>query len=267
MDRPLIGVTTYWTRAAWGRWSAPAALLPVQYPQLVQRAGGLAAMLPVDDPSAADAVLARVDALIVAGGPDVDPARYGAEPDPRTDPPGPERDAWEAALVTAALRRSTPLLGICRGLQVMNAALGGTIVQHLPDAVGHDGHTGGVRLDVDPVVFARHPVHTVAGSRLAAVLPGTVRVPTYHHQAVDRPGVGLRVCARAEDGTVEALEHEGGGFALGVQWHPEMGDDLRLVRALVAAARSAAQVAAGGEAGPAGAAAEGVGQDAGRLDQ
>jgi putative glutamine amidotransferase len=241
VDRPLIGVTTYRTRARWGAWDAPAALLPVEYPRLVQRAGALAVMLPPDDPAAADGVVSRLDAVVVSGGPDVDPARYGAEPHPRTDPPGRERDAWELAVIEAALRRSTPFLGICRGMQLMNVALGGTLRQHLPEVVGHDGHTGGASLEGDPVVFCEHVVRTVPGTRLAALLPGASSVPTFHHQAVEKTGAGLVVCAHAEDGTVEALEHESAPFAIGVQWHPEMGADLRLARALVEAAVSPAR--------------------------
>jgi putative glutamine amidotransferase len=241
VDGPLIGVTTYWARARWGKWDARAALLPAEYPRLVQRAGALAVMLPPDDPAAADGVVSRLDAVVVAGGPDVEPARYGAEPHPRTDPPGPERDAWELAVIEAALRAGTPLLGICRGLQLLNVATGGTLEQHLPDTVGHDGHTGNASLKGDPVVFDEHVVRTVPGTRLARVLPGASSVPTFHHQTVDKVGDGLVVCAHAEDGTVEALEHESAPFALGVQWHPEMGGDLRLVRALAEAAVSRAR--------------------------
>src|SRR4051794_11327446 len=190
-----------------------AALLPAGYPRLVQRSGGVAAMLPPDDPAAAGALAARLDALVVSGGPDVDPARYGEQPHPRTGPPATERDAWELALIEAALQRGTPLLGICRGMELMNVALGGTLVQHLPEVVGHDGHAARTG------VFGEHRVHVVPGTLLATVLPGDdgFSVPTYHHQCLDKLGRGLRPCAHAEDGTVEAVEHQEAPFALGVQ--------------------------------------------------
>ncbi|GAB2625599.1 gamma-glutamyl-gamma-aminobutyrate hydrolase family protein [Streptomyces capparidis] len=228
--KPLIGVSTYWDEARWGVWAGRAALLAAGYPLLVRRAGGLTAMLPPDTPEAAAEVVARIDGLVVAGGPDVAPGRYGAEPGEHTGPPAPERDVWELALIEAALERGTPLLGICRGMQLLNVALGGTLVQHLPDVVGHSGHAERVG------VMGTHPVRTVEGTLLGSVLPGGAAVPTYHHQAVERLGRELRVSAFADDGTVEAVEHTRLPFALGVQWHPEEGDDPRVMRALVEAA-------------------------------
>jgi putative glutamine amidotransferase len=224
--RPLIGVSTYLeTGARWGAWELEAALLPSAYPRLVQRAGGLAAMLPPDDPAHAAATVARLDGLVIAGGPDVDPARYGAERSPRTGPPAPGRDAWELALVEAALAARVPLLGICRGMQVLNVALGGTLVQHL------DGHAEAVG------VFGGHPVKPVPGTRYAEAVPEEATVPTYHHQAVDLLGEGLIPSAYAADGTVEAIECPAdAGWVLGVQWHPEMGEDVRVMRELVRAA-------------------------------
>jgi putative glutamine amidotransferase len=221
----LIGVSTYLESGArWGVWELEAALLPVGYPRLVQRAGGLAAMLPPDDPERAAEAVARLDGLVIAGGPDVEPVRYGAEREPRTGPPAPERDAWELALVDAALAADVPLLGICRGMQLLNVALGGTLVQHL------DGHAEVVG------VFGGHPVKPVPGTLYAGIVPEETSVPTYHHQAVDRLGEGLVPSAYAADGTVEAVELPGPGWVLGVQWHPEMGDDVRVMRALVEAA-------------------------------
>jgi putative glutamine amidotransferase len=227
--RPLIGVSTYLeTGARWGVWELEAALLPAAYPRLVQRAGGLAALLPPDAPERAAAAVARLDGLVIAGGPDVDPSRYGAERDPRTGPPAPARDAWELALIRAALDARLPLLGICRGMQLLNVALGGTLVQHL------DGHAEVVG------VFGGHPVEPVPGTLYASLVPEETTVPTYHHQSVDRLGTGLVPSAHAADGTVEAVELPAErGWALGVQWHPEMGEDLRVMRALVAAERSA----------------------------
>ncbi|MFE2236686.1 gamma-glutamyl-gamma-aminobutyrate hydrolase family protein [Streptomyces sp. JL2001] len=227
MTKPLIGVTTYLDRARWGVWDMAAALLPAPYPRLVQASGGLAAMLPPGDPATAAEVVARLDGLVVAGGADVEPVRYGAAPDPRTGPPARARDAWELALIEAALASGTPLLGICRGMQLLNVALGGTLIQHL------DGHVEAVG------VIGRHAVKPVPGTLYASLAPELAEVPTYHHQAVDRLGRGLVPAAYAEDGTVEAVELAGPGWALGVQWHPEMGEDLRVMQGLVRAAGAA----------------------------
>lgn len=225
MARPLIGVSTYLESGArWGVWELEAALLPVGYPRLVQRAGGLAAMLPPDAPELAAEAVARLDGLVIAGGPDVEPVRYGAEREERTGPPAPDRDAWELALIDAALASGVPLLGICRGMQLLNVALGGTLVQHI------DGHAEVVG------VFGGHAVKPVPGSLYAGVVPEESFVPTYHHQAVDRLGEGLVPSAYAADGTVEAVELPSSDWVLGVQWHPEMGEDVRVMRALVEAA-------------------------------
>ncbi|MFI1052102.1 gamma-glutamyl-gamma-aminobutyrate hydrolase family protein [Streptomyces griseoruber] len=231
--RPLIGVSTYLEAGArWGVWELDAALLPAGYPRLVQRAGGLAALLPPDAPGHAAATVARLDGLVIAGGPDVEPVRYGAERDPRTGPPARERDAWELALIDAALAAGVPLLGICRGMQLLNVALGGTLTQHI------EGHAEVVG------VFGSHRVKPVPGTRYAAAVPEESSVPTYHHQAVDRLGTGLVPSAYAADGTVEAVELPAAdGWALGVQWHPEMGEDLRVMRALVEAAVAATTAA------------------------
>lgn len=223
--RPLIGVSTYLEAGTrWGLWELEAALLPAGYPRLVQRAGGLAAMLPPDAPEHAAATVARLDGLVIAGGPDVEPVHYGATPDPRTGPPARARDAWELALIEAALAAQVPLLGICRGMQLLNVALGGTLTQHI------DGHA-----EV-PGVFGRHTVKPVPDTLYGAIAPEETAVPTYHHQAVDRLGKDLLASAHAADGTVEAVELPGPPWVLGVQWHPEMGGDLRVMQALVSAA-------------------------------
>ncbi|MFE3471407.1 MULTISPECIES: gamma-glutamyl-gamma-aminobutyrate hydrolase family protein [unclassified Streptomyces] len=226
MSRPVIGISTYQDPARWGVWEMPAVLLPAAYPRLVRAAGGLAVLLPPDEAEgAAREAVAALDGVVIAGGADVEPVRYGADPDPRTGPPARERDAWELALIRAAIEQDVPLLGICRGMQLLNVALGGTLHQHL------DGHTGG------HAVFGGHPVDPVPGTAYAAAVPEQTTVPAYHHQAVARLGTGLIASAHAPDGTVEALElPDRESLVLGVQWHPEMGEDLRVMTALVDAA-------------------------------
>jgi putative glutamine amidotransferase len=231
MHTPLIGISTYLeTDVRWGVWQHSAAVLPAGYHRLVQRAGAVALLLPPDVPQQASQVVARLDGLVVSGGPDVEPVRDGAVREAECGPSSAERDTWELALIEAALARRTPLLGICRGMQLLNVLLGGTLVQHM------EGHRG------EPGVFGQHMVRPVAGSRLAQVLPDPVRVPTYHHQALARFGDGLVPGAYAEDGTVEAVElpRSEHPFALAVQWHPEEGEDVRVMRALVDAAREPA---------------------------
>ncbi|RKT08642.1 putative glutamine amidotransferase [Streptomyces sp. 3211.6] len=231
---PLIGLTTYLTTAQWGEWDLPAAVLPSAYADCVRAAGGRAVLLPPDAPEAAADVVERLDAIVLTGGEDLDPALYGAVPHPRTGPPVRERDGWERAVLAAGLTRDIPVLGVCRGMQLMNVHAGGTLVQHLPDSVGHHGH------NPHRGHFCPHAVTTVPGTRIGSLLPGTRQVATHHHQAVDRLGTGLVVAARAADGTVEAVESSRHRFAVGVQWHPETGGDAPVVRALVAAAGSSA---------------------------
>ncbi|SFS64307.1 gamma-glutamyl-gamma-aminobutyrate hydrolase family protein [Saccharopolyspora flava] len=228
-DRPVIGITSYVERARWGVWDREAALLPTGYVRAVHRAGGLPVLLPVLPDSADDAVSA-VDGLIIAGGPDLDPAGYGQTPHSLLGATSPERDDWESRLLRAALAAGTPVLGVCRGAQVLNVALGGTLRQHLPDLVEHAGHQPA------PAEFGRTRVRLAPGSRVAAVLGAQVEVPCYHHQALAEIGRDLVVTGRAEDGTPEAVELPG-RFAIGVQWHPEEDrTDDRLFAALVAAA-------------------------------
>jgi putative glutamine amidotransferase len=245
---PVIGITAYDDEAAWRNWKARASLLPYAYINAVRQAGGRPVLLPPGgDADEATATVAGLDGLVVSGGPDVDPARYGQARHPRTQPPVPVRDAWDLAVTGAALTAGVPLLAICRGMQVLNVCRGGTLHQHLPELVGHDRHEG------TPGVYARHLVRVLPDSTLAGVLPqpGYFEVPTYHHQAVDLLGDGLQAVAWAEDGTVEAVEpgpsELGGlpGFVLGVQWHPEQGEDMRLFGALVDAASQRAEAERG----------------------
>lgn len=247
MNVPLIGISTYDDPATWGSWTnQPAVLVQRKYVEFVQRAGATAVLLPPADGASAAALVARLDGLVLAGGADVDPARYGQRPGPHTQAPAPTRDEWESALVRAALAADLPLLAICRGMQVLNVVLGGTLVQHLPDVVGHEDHSP------MPGAFGRHDVLPVPDTRVAAVLgTGKLDVPTYHHQAVDRLGDGLLVSAHAADGVVEAVEHPASRFLLAVQWHPEQGEDPRLAEALVAAARTGRAAAADAAGAPA----------------
>ncbi|MFD0903805.1 gamma-glutamyl-gamma-aminobutyrate hydrolase family protein [Actinomadura sediminis] len=229
---PLIGVTACQEPARWGMWVREAALLPVSYVRSVERAGGVPVLLP---PTASlrgvGALVERLDGIVLAGGADVDPELYGAERHPETDPPQPQRDRFELALARAVVDADVPFLAICRGLQILNVARGGTLVQHLPEAVGHEGHA--------PVRgrMGTHAVRIAPNSLTGKVLGESADVPTLHHQAVGRLGKGLAAVAWADDRVVEAAELQGHRFGLAVQWHPEEGEDGRLFEALVTAAR------------------------------
>jgi putative glutamine amidotransferase len=231
---PLIGISAYCEQARWGVWERQAVVLPRRYADSVAAAGGIPVLLP-PAPGVEDA-LARLDGLMLSGGGDIDPARYGAEPAPQLTSVREERDAAEFALLDAAMSLQLPVLGICRGMQVINVARGGSLHQHLPDVVGHDGHAP------VPGAFGTHQVRVAPGSRLSGILGRdadlAIAAPTHHHQAVDRLGKGLTATAWAADGTIEAFEADGGPFVVAVQWHPEAGDDPSLFRALIAAARS-----------------------------
>lgn len=234
-ERPVVGLTTYLERVRTGIWDVPAAYLPADYFQGVQLAGGVPVLLPPQpvDPSAVDSALDTLHALVITGGYDLDPSRYGQQPHATTDPPRNDRDAWEFALLHGALERALPVLGICRGAQLLNVAFGGTLHQHLPDVVGHSGHR------VGNGVFASVVVRTVPGTRLAGLLGESTDARCYHHQAIDKVGAGLTVSATDADGVVEALELPGDDFVLAVQWHPEQSlDDMRLFGAVVDAART-----------------------------
>jgi gamma-glutamyl-gamma-aminobutyrate hydrolase PuuD len=226
---PLVGLTTYREQASWGVWSMPADLLPADYADGVRAAGGVPLLLPPSDPDVASPALDAVHGLLVAGGPDVDPARYGAARNAATGPPRHGRDAWELALVRAAIERDLPVLAVCRGMQVLNVALGGDLRQHLPDDVGTDLHCPTVG------VHGRHGVALAAGSTLHSVLGDDTEVATYHHQGLGRLGAGLTATGWADDGVVEGVELAGRSWVLGVQWHPEAFAGEPMFAAFVAA--------------------------------
>jgi putative glutamine amidotransferase len=232
VSRPVIGICAAVERASWGTWELEANVSPRVYAVAVQRAGGLALLLPPDDAVAEspDELLDMVDALVIPGGSDVDPASYGARPHPETHGARPERDRFELALAHRALGRDMPVLGICRGMELLNVALGGTLEQHIE------------RLDVhrhSPGAFGDHEVRLEPGS-LAARAVGAERtsVKSHHHQALAEVGEGLRVSGWSEpDGLAEAIELTERRFALGVLWHPEEDERSRVMGALVDAAR------------------------------
>ncbi len=225
--RPLIGITSYAEpEVRWGAWSLPAALIPLNYVQAIEAAGGRALLVPPSQVGIEE-TLDALDGLLFSGGSDLDPETYGAEPHPETNGIRPERDAGELALLTAALERDMPVLAVCRGSQVLNVARGGDLVQHLPDVVGDEKHKH------SPGVFADHEVRVEPGTRLGSLLGERAPVKSHHHQGFGRLGAGLREAAWAEDGTLEALEDPSKRFALGVLWHPEEGEDGALFRELV----------------------------------
>jgi putative glutamine amidotransferase len=225
----VIGLTTYAESARMLVWHREFALLHASYLAATERAGGCAVLLP-PQAAGADEVLDRIDALVLTGGADVDPARYGEVPAERTSAPRVQRDEWEMALTRGALDRDIPLLAICRGLQVLNVVLGGSLHQHLPDVAGHEGH------QPSPGVFGAVNVGIEPGTRTAGLIGSRLRVSCHHHQALARLAPGLKVTGRADDGTVEAVEVPGQAFAIGVQWHPEEDSaDGRLFAALVEA--------------------------------
>jgi putative glutamine amidotransferase len=228
--RPVIGITSYAQEASWGVWRLPAALIPLGYVDAIERAGGRALVIPPAE-DAVDETLDALDAIVFSGGADVDPAHYGADPHPETDTPQARRDAAEMALLHAALERDMPTLAICRGFQLLNVARGGDLVQHLPEEVGNDDHKQ------VPGEFAVHPVEVKDGSRLGEIVGSTPQVTSHHHQALGRVGDGLVETAWAADGTLEGVEDPSQRFVVGVQWHPEAGEDAALFEALVEQAR------------------------------
>ena len=235
--RPRIGICAAIEQARWGAWDRQAHLTPRSYVDRVHDAGGLALLLPIteDEP---EELLDQVDALLLAGGADIDPAAYGAERHPCTVDTTPPRDRFEIALARAAVERDLPVLGICRGMQLLNVALGGTLIQHLPEDLGHEDH----RRTLGSFDNSDHDVRVEPGTLAARVIGEDVhKTYSHHHQAVDDLGSGLVATGWATiDDLVEVVELPGKRFVLGVQWHPEVDETSPVVAGLVAASRSAA---------------------------
>jgi putative glutamine amidotransferase len=236
-DTPVIGICAVMDQARWSAWDLPAALVPMNYVEAVQRAGGLALLVPPDPALLEEPgpLLDRLDGLMLIGGPDVGAGRYGAQPHPLAEPEALLRDGVEIVLARAAVERGLPLLGVCRGMQLINVAAGGTLRQHLPDELGDERH----RRVMGAFAGNEHRVDLDEGSRARASAGESPHaVVSHHHQAIARLGEGLRVTGRAEgDGVPEAIEEEGPSWVLGVQWHPEADPESRVIAGLVAAAR------------------------------
>jgi putative glutamine amidotransferase len=234
--RPLIGITTYLEQSQTGVWDVPASFLPKVYLDAVTNAGGIAILLPPQpvDADIANSVVSSLDGLVVAGGKDVDPSRYGQVPHSETDSPRLDRDEWEDALLKAAIDTELPFLAICRGLQILNVVLGGTLHQHLPEIVGDARFSG------NNGVFAANEVAIGDNGIVPALLSNTptLSVQSYHHQGIDAVAPGLTVTAES-DGVVQAVELDAVPFGVAVQWHPEQSpEDLRLFEGLIEAARA-----------------------------
>lgn len=227
--RPVIGLSSYRETARWGAWEQPADLLPAEYARAVGAAGGVPVLLPPSDPTVAVEVVDRLDGLVISGGADVAPQRYGEAPGEHTVSWRDDRDAWELALLDAADARELPVLGVCRGMQVMAVHAGGRLAQHVPEVVGHERHNPG------GATYGATEIRLQAGSRIAALLPDGVVGTCHHHQSVaEHPG--FSAVAWADDGLLEAMEAPGERFRVGIQWHPEAADDARLFAGLVEAA-------------------------------
>jgi putative glutamine amidotransferase len=218
-------------------WTLPAAMSPLAYVTAIEAAGGRALLVPPSE-DGVEETLDALNGLVLSGGEDIHPELYGADAHPETHQTRPERDRAELALLEGALARDMPVLAVCRGSQVLNVGLGGDLDQHLPDSLGSDRHKH------TPGEFADHDVELKQGSRLATLLGERAPVKSHHHQGYGRLGEGLEAVGWAEDGTIEALEHSGKRFALGVLWHPEEGEDRALFEALV---REAAEYRAAGQ--------------------
>ncbi|OWA19283.1 gamma-glutamyl-gamma-aminobutyrate hydrolase [Streptomyces sp. CS227] len=240
MSRPVVAIASYLEQARWNIWDARAAVIHESYVRGVTANGGRAVVLPPDNLEAD--VLDRVDGLLLPGGVDIDPVHLGQPRHPETDRAQPLRDAGELLLLRGALERDLPVLGVCRGLQLLALEYGGTLHQHLPDVLGHHGHCPAEG------VFGEHAARFTPGSVVAEVYGPRARVNSHHHQGIDDPGT-LRVTGRSDDGLAEAVEDPARRFVVGVQWHPEVsGDDALFARFVAACAARPAPARAGAAA-------------------
>jgi putative glutamine amidotransferase len=231
MGRPIIGITGELEAARWRTWIREAVVSPVSYTRAVERAGGTPVVLPPVPASSVPGLIARIDGLVVAAGRDVDPSLYDEPAHDQTDQPDHRRDRFELLMTRAAIEADLPFLAIGRGMQLLNVARGGTLVQHLPDRLGNESHKP------DPVKLTVHDVQISPDSKLSRILGTTAQVPAAHHQAINSIGSGLVTVAWTLDQVVEAVEVQGHKFGIGVQWFPEEGDDLRIFEALATAAK------------------------------
>jgi putative glutamine amidotransferase len=229
--RPLVGISTYVTGVRFSYWDLEAALIPSSYVDAIERAGARPLLVPPTTGGTQE-TLDALDALVLTGGPDIDPWLYGEEPHPQTYGIDRRRDDAELELLRGLLERDMPLLGICRGSQVINVGLGGDLHQHLPDVVGDGRHRHAA-----PGRFLDHDVSVTPRTRLAGLLGGRATVKSHHHQGLRRLGTGLAEAARADDGLIEAIEAPGHQFVLGALWHPEVSADTSLFEALAEEAR------------------------------
>ena len=229
--RPLVGITTYLTPARWSYWDLEAALIPADYVTAIDRAGARPLLVPPTE-DGVEETMDALDGIVFTGGSDIDPELYGEAAHQETFGIHRRRDHAELALLRAALERDAPILGICRGVQILNVGLGGDLHQHLPDVLGHEGHKHD-----PPGKFGEHGVVIEPGTRLARTLGMRARVMSHHHQGLRRLGAGLVEAAYADDGAVEAIEAPDRRFAVGVLWHPEVGEDQALFESFVAEAK------------------------------
>jgi putative glutamine amidotransferase len=235
MPFPIIGLTTYLTPGQMTIYDGELAVLPAQYVEAITQAGGIAVLLPPQVVTGGEAarIIGRLDGLVVTGGADINPARYGQDKNARTQDSEDLRDGFEDALLTQALKAGLPVLGICRGAQMLNVHLGGTLHQHLPEVVGHD------RYRVGDGVFHPEEMTLTEGTRLQGLFDGhsSVQGHVYHHQAIDEVAPSVTVSARGFDGTIQGVELPGSSFCVAVQWHPEENlSDLRVFSGLIEAA-------------------------------